>query len=82
MFDINKLLHGWLVYNFYYALEKYCQISRAQEQTKPVKENLTRKNCSSYRRVRPVGELVKKLVKENLLVCAGLKKRLLHIRLI
>ena len=35
-----------------------------------VKENLTRKACSSYIRV---SELVKKLVKENLLVCTRLK---------
>ena len=49
--------------------KKYCQISRTQEQTKPVKEKLSRKNCSSYRRG---SELVKKLVKENLLVCTGL----------
>ena len=30
--------------------KKYCQISRTQEQTKPAKESLSRKNCSSYRR--------------------------------
>ena len=39
---------------------------------KPVKENFSRKTCSSYRRE---SELVKKLVKENLLVCTGLKGR-------
>ena len=49
--------------------KKYCQISRTQEQTKPVKENLSRKTCSSY---RSVSKLVKKLVKENLVVCTGL----------
>ena len=43
--------------------KKYCQISRTQEQTKPVKGNFSRKTCSSYRRV---SELVKKLVKEDL----------------
>ena len=48
--------------------KKY-QISRTQEQINPVKDNLSRKTCSSYRRV---SELVKKLVKENLLVCIGL----------
>ena len=52
--------------------EKCCQISRTQEQIKPVKEKLSRKTCSSYRRA---SELDKKLVKENLLVCAGLKLR-------
>ena len=41
--------------------------------------NLSRKTCSSYRRV---SELVKKLVKENLLVCTGLNTlRLNTIRL-
>ena len=43
------------------VVKKKDQISRTQEQTKPVKENLSRKNCSSYRRVS-------ELVKENLLV--------------
>ena len=52
--------------------KKYCQISRTQEQIKPVKDNLSRKTCSSFRRV---SELVKKLVKENLLACTGLKQR-------
>ena len=49
--------------------KKYYQITRTQEQINPVKDNLSRKTCSSYRRV---SELVKKLVKENLLVCTGL----------
>ena len=49
--------------------KRYCQISRTQEEIKLVKDNLSRKTCSSYRRV---SELVKKLVKENLLVCTRL----------
>ena len=49
--------------------KKYCQISRTQERIKPVKENLSRNTCSSYGRV---SKLVKKLVKENLLVYTGL----------
>ena len=53
--------------------EKYCQISRTQEQIKHVKDNLSRKTCSSYGRV---SELVKNLLKENLLVCTALKKYL------
>ena len=56
--------------------EKYCQTSRTQKQIKRVKDNLSRKTCSSYRRV---SELVKKLVKENLLVCTELKSRQYHI---
>ena len=51
--------------------KKHYQISRTQEQINPVKDNLSRKTCSSYRRV---SELAKKLVKENLLVCTGLKR--------
>ena len=50
--------------------QNYCQISRTREQIKLVEENLSRKTCSSYIRV---SELVRKLVKENLLVCTGLK---------
>ena len=49
--------------------KKHCQISRTQEQIKPVKDKLSRKTCSPY---RCVSKLVKKLVKENLLVCTGL----------
>ena len=52
--------------------KKYCQISRTQEEIRPVEENLSRKICSSY---RCVSKLVKKLVKEDLLVCAGLKSK-------
>ena len=57
--------------------QNYCQISRTHEQIKLVKENLSRKTCSSHIRVN---ELVKKLVKENLLVCRGLynEQRVTH----
>ena len=52
-----------------FVKKKYCQISHTQEQTMSARENLSRETCSSYRRV---SEFVKKLVKENLLVCTGL----------
>ena len=47
--------------------KKYCQISYTGPRNKL---SLSRKTCSSYRRL---SELGKKLVKENLLVCTGLK---------
>ena len=51
--------------------KKYCQISRTQEQIKPVKENLfvlhTRKH-----------ELVKKFVKENSSVRGLIERILIH----
>ena len=54
---------------FKVVTKKNCKISRTQEGIKPVKENLSRKTCLSYRRV---SELVEKLVKEKLLVGTGL----------
>ena len=50
--------------------KKCCQISRTQEQMKPVKGNLSRKTCSSYRRV---SELVKILVTETCSSVRGFK---------
>ena len=59
-----------------FVKKKYCQIWRTQEQIKAVQDNLSRKSCLPYRRA---SALVKKLVKENLLVYMGLYYWLLAV---